>query len=136
MADQTLMQQRVAAARVGRLATVTKSGGAHVVPCCFDLVDTRIVSAVDAKPKSTMALRRLANIEANPGVSLVVDHYDDREWDNLWWVRIDGQAHVVDSGPERDRALDALAAKYAQYRAQRPPGPVVIIEPTRWRSWP
>lgn len=133
------MRRRVAEARVGRLGTVTAEGRPHLVPCCFAL-DTLgdwdvVYSAVDAKPKSTMALRRLANLRATGAASLLVDHYDE-DWAALWWVRVDGQGRVVDGGAEREHALDLLAAKYDQYRRQRPGGPVVVVEVTAWRAWP
>jgi PPOX class probable F420-dependent enzyme len=123
-------EERLARARVGRLATVTAAGRPHVVPVCFALTGGRIYTAVDAKPKSTRALRRLENVRATGRASLLVDHYDE-DWSQLWWVRVDGRAEVVDS----DAALDALAAKYEQYRADRPAGPVIAITPERWRSW-
>ncbi len=129
------MRRRVAEARVGRLATVTAQGGPHVVPCCFALDGDTAYSAVDAKPKSTLALRRLANIRAQPAASLLVDHYED-DWSALWWVRLDGAARVVEDPTEHDHALDLLAAKYPQYRATRPPGPVVALAVTTWRAWP
>lgn len=96
--------------------------------------DGTIVSAVDGKPKSTMALRRLDNIAANPRVSLVVDHYDD-DWSQLWWVRADGVANAMHNGAGYEAALDSLAAKYEQYRDIRPQGAVLLVEPTQWRSW-
>jgi PPOX class probable F420-dependent enzyme len=137
--DDETMRRRVGEARVGRLGTVTGDGRPHLVPCCFAL-DSRsegdvVYSAVDAKPKSTPALRRLANLRANGAASLLVDHYDE-DWSTLWWVRVDGRGRVIESGPERDRALDLLAAKYEQYRRQRPPGAVVAIDATAWRAWP
>jgi PPOX class probable F420-dependent enzyme len=132
--DEATMRRRVAVARVGRLATVTADGAPHAVPCCFALDGDRVVSAVDAKPKSTPALRRLANLRTRPRAALLVDHYEE-EWSNLWWVRVDGAGRVVEAGPERDRALDLLAAKYDQYARQRPPGAVVVIEVDGWRSW-
>jgi hypothetical protein len=46
-------------------------------------------------------------------------------------VRVDGSAEVIES----ETAIDALAAKYEQYQAQRPAGPVITIAPERWRSW-
>jgi len=122
-------------ARVARLATVTADGAAHVVPCCFAvLVDGTVVSAVDGKPKSTTSLRRLDNIAANPAVSLVVDRYDD-DWAELWWVRVDGTATAITEGADYELALDALAAKYEQYRSDRPAGAVISISPTNQRSW-
>jgi PPOX class probable F420-dependent enzyme len=136
--DEATMRRRLAAARVGRLATVTAGGGPHVVPCCFALAGAvagdRIVSAVDAKPKTTPALRRLANLRARPRAALLVDHYDE-DWSTLWWVRADGAGRVVEAGRERDEALDLLAAKYDQYARQRPPGAVVVIEVDGWRAW-
>ncbi len=134
--DTQEARARVAAARVGHLSTVTSEGRPHVVPCCFALVGDVLVSAVDGKPKSTTALRRLANVEARPWASLLVDHYDDGDWSALWWVRVDGRARVVAAGPERERALDALVAKHPQYREVRPPGAVLVVEDLRWRSWP
>jgi PPOX class probable F420-dependent enzyme len=123
-------EERFAAARIGRLATVTARGRPHVVPVCFVLHDGTVYSAVDAKPKATSALARLDNVRATGRASLLVDHYEE-DWSELWWVRVDGLAEVVQSEP----ALDALAAKYEHYRAARPDGPVIAITPERWRSW-
>lgn len=133
--DEPTMRERVTAARVARLATVTGDGRPHLVPCCFVLAAQRIYSAVDAKPKTTLALRRLANIEAEPAVALLVDHYDD-DWSALWWVRLDGTARVVADPAERARALALLAAKYPQYARTPPPGDVIAIEVSAWRGWP
>lgn len=130
------MRLRLTAARVGRLATVTPEGTPHIVPCCFAVVGDALVSAVDGKPKSTTALRRLDNVRAHPGVTLLVDHYDDADWSQLWWVRVDGMARVVTDGAEREGALDTLATKYPQYRTLRPPGAVIVIEHLAWRAWP
>jgi PPOX class probable F420-dependent enzyme len=126
-----IAEERLALARVGRLATVTPAGRPHIVPVCFAVHEGRIVSAVDAKPKATRRLARLENVRATGRASLLVDHYAE-DWSELWWVRVDGSARVVDSD---DAAVDALAAKYEQYREARPAGPVIAIEPERWRSW-
>ena len=130
------MRRRVRAARVGHLATVRADGRPHVVPCCFSLSDQSdvVYSAVDAKPKSTTALRRLDNLRANPSASLLVDHYGE-DWSALWWVRVDGIARIIGPGPEFDRALVELAAKYAQYVDQPPPGPVIAIDIRGWTAW-
>jgi PPOX class probable F420-dependent enzyme len=124
-------RDRVAAARVGRLATVRSDGRPHVVPVCFALASDEIVTAIDAKPKSTTALRRLDNVRAHPDVALLVDHYDD-DWTTLWWVRVDGIARVE---PDLGRYVDALAAKYAQYAATPPPGPAIVISSLRFTGW-
>jgi PPOX class probable F420-dependent enzyme len=124
--DEELMRGRVQAARVGRLATVTPDGRPHVVPCCFALDGEAVFSAVDAKPKTTAALRRLRNVRSTPSVALLVDHYEDTDWTRLWWVRVDGSARIVDDGPERDTGIAVLAAKY----------PMIVIESLTWRAWP
>ncbi len=128
------MRQRFALARVARLASVDAAGRPHLVPLCFTLEDERLYSAVDQKPKRTPQLRRLRNVAAHPQVSLLADAYDE-DWDRLWWVRADGQARVLESGEERERALGLLAAKYPQYRAQPPLGPVLVVEVERWSGW-
>lgn len=142
--DQATARALVARARVGRLATVTADGRPHVVPCCFALVGgaagDRVVSVVDGKPKSTSQLRRLDNIRARPAASLLVDHYDD-DWQQLWWVRVDGSARVltVDGDPSETGAhragVDELVAKYEPYRLDRPTGPLVVIDVERVTSW-
>lgn len=121
-------------ARVARLATVDPEGRPHLVPVTFAVQDQRVVTAVDHKPKRSTDLRRLRNIRTNPHVSLLADHYED-DWTRLWWSRADGRAEVAEDGPDRTAALDALAAKYPQYRDRRPAGPVILVEVTHWSGW-
>jgi PPOX class probable F420-dependent enzyme len=126
---------RFGAARVARLATTTAGGSPHLVPVVFALVGETVWSAVDAKPKSRTALRRLANVAVNQEVSLLVDHYAD-DWATLWWVRADGQATVVDlNDGGTTEGLAALVAKYPPYQLDPPPGPALRIQVTRWVSW-
>ena len=125
---------RVAAARVGRLATVRPDGTPHVVPVVFALVGGTVVTAVDAKPKRTHDLQRLRNLERQPACSLLVDAYDE-DWSQLWWVRLDGVARVVRDEPERSEHVAALVDKYGQYRSAQPPGPVVVVEVRATTSW-
>ena len=106
----------------------------HVVPCVFALEGDTIYFAVDAKPKKTRNLKRLQNIAANPAVSLLADHYED-DWSKLWWVRVDGTAHVVTDAVEAQRAIELLADRYEQYRHARPAGPVVAIHIDRLTGW-
>jgi PPOX class probable F420-dependent enzyme len=124
-------RERVASARVGRLATVRPDGRPHLVPVCFALVGAEIVTVVDAKPKSTTALRRLDNVRAHPEAALLVDHYDD-DWSTLWWVRVDGIARVEDDAAPY---VDALAAKYGQYAATPPTGPAILVTDLRFTGW-
>ncbi len=122
---------RAGQARVARLATVGADGRPHVVPICFALDGDTLYTAVDSKPKSTRRLRRLANIEANPAVEIVIDHYDE-DWSRLWWVRLSGRARVVEHDA---RALELLRAKYPQYRADPPPGPYIVVSVASRHEW-
>ena len=63
--------RRVAAARVGRLATIGADGRPHVVPVCFVLDGDTVYSAVDRKPKRTTALQRLANPYMPPDPAMI-----------------------------------------------------------------
>lgn len=128
-------RERFASARVARLATVGPSGAPHLVPVVFALAGETVYSAVDRKPKRTLALRRLANVAADPRVCLLADHYAE-DWSALWWVRADGTARVLTAGePEATTALALLAGRYPQYIAQPPPGPVLAVDVSRWSEW-
>ncbi len=94
------LRQRLAQARVARLATVRPEGHPHIVPITFAFEGGTIVTAIDHKPKTTTALQRLKNIEARPVVSVIIDHYED-DWSRLWWVRGDGTAEIVREGTAR-----------------------------------
>ncbi|WP_406813227.1 TIGR03668 family PPOX class F420-dependent oxidoreductase [Mycobacterium sp. M23085] len=125
---------------VARLATVAPGGLPHLVPVVFAVAaDDRdgadvIYTAVDAKPKTTRRLRRLANIDSNPQVSLLVDHYAD-DWTQLWWVRADGVATVHRDGQAVDLGRSLLRAKYLQYQSVSLDGAVIAVAVQRWSSW-
>jgi PPOX class probable F420-dependent enzyme len=127
---------RLAAARIGRLATVRPDGRPHVVPIVFAVADDRTVySIADPKPKDSLDLLRHRNIVEHPAVSLLVDAYDEA-WDRLWWVRADGTAMVVPAGTERETAIRLLRAKYPQYEAWTTPfGDATVITVERLTSW-
>ena len=130
-------RSRFAAARVARLATADAGGHPHLVPVTFavDSSEGAIYIAIDHKPKTTTNLKRLRNIEENPAVCLLADHYED-DWAALWWIRVDGRATVLPAGAaERQWPLDMLAEKYPQYREHRPAGPLIVIAVSRWTGW-
>ena len=103
------------------------------MPFTFATLDDRtIVSAVDHKPKRTTQLQRLDNIRAHPEVTVLADHYDE-DWAALWWVRARGEAAVLDQ--PADAHLEALAAKYVQYRSQPPAGAAILITVTDLTGW-
>jgi PPOX class probable F420-dependent enzyme len=138
--DVDACRARFAAARRAVLATHGPAARLALVPVTFALVGDTLVSAVDHKPKRTRALQRLADIEAEPAVSLLVDHYHE-DWDSLWWVRLEGRATVVDGRAGRLLAGDAAVAaatlveRYPSYRATPPAGPWIVVRAERWVGW-
>ena len=104
------MRERVRTARVARLATTDPDGRPHLVPIVFVLDGQTLYSAIDAKPKRSRRLRRVANARERPSVTVLVDHYED-DWGRLWWVSLRGRARVLDTGEEAEWALGLLAPR-------------------------
>ena len=125
-------RERFAAARVARLATADAGGRPHLVPVVFAVEGDRIYTVVDAKPKRTTTLRRLANVAENPWVALLVDHYEE-DWEALWWVRAEGRGRVVAAdAPEARCAVELLRARYPQQVAV---GAALAVDVDRWSGW-
>ncbi len=119
---------------VATLATVRPDGLPHLVPITFAVVGDVVVWAVDHKPKTTRRLRRIAHLERDPRVTLLVSHYDD-DWRALWWVRIEGTCRQIVDDELQTRARRALQEKYAQYRARAPEGPYFAVNVQRTVHW-
>jgi hypothetical protein len=100
----------------GVLGTVHAERGVDAVPVCFVVEGSTVAVPVDTvKPKSTLGLQRMRNLDADPRAVLLCDHWDAVEWSRLWWVRAslertDSEALI------RDRFAALLGAKYPQYR--------------------
>jgi PPOX class probable F420-dependent enzyme len=132
--DKQACRARMTAARVAYLATAGADRQPHVVPVTFAMDGDRIVTAVDQKPKSSTALRRLRNIGDNPLVAVLCDYYD-KDWRRLWWVRADGTGETVDDQATRTAALLALTSKYPQYLDDPPRGPILVVTIRSWTGW-
>jgi PPOX class probable F420-dependent enzyme len=122
-------------ARVAHLGLLDDRSLPRVLPVTFALFGGAVWSAVDRKPKADPAREpaRLAHLRRRPEVALTVDRYED-DWERLAWVQVLGRASVLPASEGR-AALGALAAKYEQYRADPPPGPLIRIEPRRALWW-
>ena len=128
------LRRRFASSPVARLSTVRPDGAPHVVPVVFALVDDTVFSAVDAKPKRSRDLQRLANLKAEPRCALLVDHYE-ADWRRLWWVRADGTGEVVAVPPTDHPGIRALVQRFPQYRDEPPSGPLLVVTVHRWTGW-
>lgn len=127
-------RERFAAGRVAVLATVDGTGRPHLVPVTFAVEGGTVWSAVDGKPKRGKGLRRLANIEADPAVSLLVQYWDE-DWTRLWWVRADGTARITAEPSTVEHVAALLRGKYEQYARVDVPGPVIAVTVDTWREW-
>ncbi|MCH2352240.1 MAG: pyridoxamine 5'-phosphate oxidase family protein [Pseudomonadales bacterium] len=120
---------------VARLATIGIKGP-HIVPVVFVRAEKQIVIPIDGKPKKGKTLQRELNIERNPNVSLLIDHYET-DWSKLWWVRIDAQAVRIDLDSS---SLIHLQSKYVNYRSLVEPGEfgfrLTIKHVATWTSEP
>ena len=129
--------QWLAAAPSGRLATADASGAPHVIPICFASDGRSLFSVLDQKPKSAqlIRLRRVKNIQENPQVALVVDHYEE-DWTRLGYILVMGKAELLLEGQEHDGAVRLLRGKYSQYQAMDlDANPVIKITPQRVVCW-
>ena len=127
----------LSSARVGHLATADTQGSPHVVPVCFAVGTESIYSVLDWKPKraSLTRLRRVKNIQANPQVTLLVDHYEE-DWSRLWYIMVGGRGELLLEGEERIDAVDILRSKYRQYQTMDiDKNPVIKITPGKIVSW-
>jgi PPOX class probable F420-dependent enzyme len=121
--------------RVGRLGLIDDSGAPRVLPVTYAVSGTRLVSAIDHKPKRVAGeeLARVRWLRSRPRAALTVDFYED-DWSTLAWVQALGDVRLLDAVAEPD-AVDALVERYEAYRARRPSGLLLSLEPTRLVWW-
>jgi PPOX class probable F420-dependent enzyme len=131
------------AARRAVLTTIAPDGRPRPVPICFALDPRRpiLYTPLDDKPKSTddpLRLARVTDILADPRVVVLVDRWDE-DWSRLAWVRILGEAsllqHASDSTEHAD-VVAALRARYPQYASHHLESrPIIRITIQHTMSW-
>jgi PPOX class probable F420-dependent enzyme len=124
---------------VGHLATAGADGAPHVVPLCYARIGDRLYFVADDKPKrhGPHALKRLANLAANPRAALVVDDYG-ADWSRLAYLLVHLDAAIVAAPAEYAAALDALRQRYPPYRSmplEIATHPMIRMTPRRWHLW-
>jgi PPOX class probable F420-dependent enzyme len=119
----------------GFLATVGKGLKPRIVPVCFAYKEDRIYVPVDRKPKRTVFLARLRDIEDNPNVSFIADTYSE-DWSILSYILVFGKAYVLKEGEEFVSASNMLLNRYPQYHKIGADFAFIIcIEPVRVKLW-
>jgi PPOX class probable F420-dependent enzyme len=108
--------RRLVAADHGVLATLHHRRAVDLVPVCFVVHERQLIVPIDTvKPKSTTALQRRRNLEADPRATLLVEAWDPVDWSKLWWVRAEMQWAGV--GRQTQAIVEPLLReKYEPYR--------------------
>ena len=111
----------LAEARRATLATIDPHGRPRPVPVCFAVAETpggvTIWTPLDAKPKvvaDPRSLARVRDILDRPVATMVADRWSE-DWDRLAWVRLIGDAALVEPGPDPVRHAAAVALLRARY---------------------
>jgi PPOX class probable F420-dependent enzyme len=119
---------------IAHLGLLDSDDRPRVMPVTFAVCAGEVWSAVDHKPKRAEAreLARVRWLRRNPAAALTVDRYSDH-WERLAWVQALGEGEVLDE--PAPGVLDALKAKYEQYRERPPAGPFLRLRPARVLWW-
>jgi hypothetical protein len=118
----------------GTLATMHPRRGVDAVPACFVVAGDDLAIPVDlVKPKSSVQLTRIGNLDADARAVLLCDHWDGTDWSVLWWVRAWLERRTVDAA-ERARFEGRLRDKYAQY-ADQPFADLLVFRITGVSGW-
>jgi hypothetical protein len=71
------------------------------------------------KPKSSVRLQRISNLERDPRAALLIDQWDRDDWSQLWWVRASLQWEDG-ANPQREVALATMLARRFRQYVDRP----------------
>ena len=141
----------LASARRAVLATIREDGSPRLVPITYAIAHDNgamvLYSALDEKPKTVGDVRDLARVRdilVRPRVSVVVDRWSE-DWADLAWVRLDGQATLLEppdgaadpaAAAEHARAVSLLRERYAQYATQHLEAlPLIRVAIERVKEW-
>jgi PPOX class probable F420-dependent enzyme len=132
--DETECRRRLADVGHLILGTVHPDRGVDLVPVVAAIDGDVVWIPIDTvKPKGPTRLQRLVNIERDPRVTLLAEHYDD-DWSQLWWVRANGRAHEADPD-ELERARHALADRYPAYADPASLATAIAVTVEHWSGW-
>lgn len=127
------------------LVTVAPTGLPRPVPICFALAPPPLdvlYTPLDEKRKladDPHDLARVRDVIARPRVALLADHWDE-DWSRLAWLRLEGDARLLEPGAadaaEHDAAATALRERYPQYTGHALEGrPVIRVSILRAAGW-
>jgi Pyridoxamine 5'-phosphate oxidase len=121
----------------GVLCTLHVERGIDAVPVVYVTdADGYLGVPVDrVKPKSSLQLQRVANLEADDRATLLIEHWDNDDWSRLWWVRAELRWQGDDEHQREGSLADGLSRKYAQYRIDEPFAKVLVLRIIAVTGW-
>jgi PPOX class probable F420-dependent enzyme len=127
---------KLASAHHAVLATLHADRGVDPVPVVFALSGGHVLIPIDrVKAKAGppgRSLQRQRNLDRDPRCSLLVDHYDNDDWSQLWWVRLHATGTYREPAGEERRAF---ADRYPQYRSRGAISAVIVLVATSITGW-
>jgi PPOX class probable F420-dependent enzyme len=120
--------------RIARLGLIDATGHPRVLPVTYAISEGAAWTVIDNKPKrSGRELARVRWLRERPLAAITVDYYSD-DWSKLRWVQLIGEVVVLDGQPTGP-GMAALSLRYAQYRDDPPPGPLLRLAIGRALWW-
>lgn len=123
-------------ARVGHLGLLDASSQPRVLPVTYAICQGAAWTVIDNKPKrAPHPPARVRWLREYPLAAMTIDRYTD-DWSELQWVQLLGEMTVLDGQPTGP-GMTSLEARYPQYIADPPPGPLLRLVITRavwWRA--
>ena len=122
MIQQKQVSEPLNNSKIARLATVDPDNNQpYLVPVVFVFNGHNIFIPIDNKPKTVNSnqLKRVKNIQKNPNISFLLDTYDDKDWNNLSYLMIQGKARIVNMLQDIETIKKThflLSEKYSQYK--------------------
>ena len=116
---------------VGRVVTVSPKGELHAVPVCYVFDEGNIYFATDYGAK------KVRNLKENGKVSIIIDQYFE-DWSKLKGILIQGEAELLERGPEFTKSRDLLHKKFLKYKEmpiKEDECLIVKIKPSRVSRW-
>jgi PPOX class probable F420-dependent enzyme len=117
------------------MGLLDSDGLPRVMPVTFARLGETLWTAVDSKPKRARGeeVARVGWLRASPQAALTVDRYDD-DWSRLAWVQVLAAATVCEASGRPD-VVEALTARYPDYRVAPLGGPLIELRPRRILCW-
>lgn len=120
----------------GVLSTLNPARGVDAVPAVYALANDNFLGIpIDqVKPKSTVKLERISNLEIDPRASLLIEQWDTHDWTKLWWVRATLEWRSCPDETLTSELSKQLAKQYEQYRDE-PFERILVFQVVELTGW-